>query len=54
MVVTATYDDSTTGVVTNYTVAPSGALSAEDTSVTISYTEGSVTKTATQAITVGA
>ena len=52
MVVTATYSDSTTAPVTTYTVTPSGALKTTDTSVTISYTEGGVTKTATQAITV--
>ena len=54
MVVTATYSDSTTAEVTSYTVSPSGALATTDTSVTISYTEGGVTKTATQAITVNA
>ena len=54
MVVTATYDNSSTAAVTGYTVTPSGALTAGTTSVTVSYTEGSITKTATQAITVGA
>ena len=54
MVVTATYDDSTTAPVTSYTVSPSGALATTDTSVTVSYTEGGVTKTAAQAITVNA
>lgn len=54
MVVTATYDDTTSAAVTNYTVSPSGALSVSDTTVTISYTSGGATKTATQAITVTA
>lgn len=48
MVITATYADATTAAVTGYTFSPSGALSAGNTSVTISY-QG---KTTTQAITV--
>lgn len=52
MVVTATFDDGSSSVVTDYTYAPVGALAAGTTSVTISYTRGNVTKTATQAITV--
>lgn len=48
MVVTATYSDESTEVVSDYTFEPSGALTAEDTEITISY-QG---KTATQAITV--
>lgn len=54
MVVTATYADTTSAAVTNYTVSPSGALQTTDTAVTISYTSGGATKTATQAITVEA
>lgn len=54
MVVTATYADTTSAAVTNYTVSPSGALATTDTSVTISYTSGGATKTATQVITVEA
>lgn len=54
MVVTATYSDATTKTVTGYTVSPAGFLTAEDEAVTVSYTEGGVTKTATQAITVTA
>ena len=54
MVVTATYSDGSTAAVTGYTVSPSAALTTSDTSVMISYTEGGVTKTATQAITVNA
>ena len=52
MVVTATYSDSSSAAVTGYTVSPDRALTTSDTSVTISYTEGGVTKTATQEITV--
>lgn len=48
MVVTATKESSSTEVVTDYTISPSGALSVSDTYVTISY-QG---KTCTQAITV--
>lgn len=54
MVVTAAYSDSTTKAVTSYTVTPSGVLTTGTTSVTVSYTEGGVTKTATQNITVTA
>ena len=54
MVVTATYSDGSTEAVTGYTFTPNGALTTDDTSITISYTEGGVTKTATQAITVNA
>lgn len=53
MVITATYGDGEkTAVVTGYTYAPTGALTNANTTVTISYTEHGVTKTATQAITV--
>ena len=52
MVVTATYSDNSSKAVTGYTISPSGALAATDTVVTVSYTEGSETKTAEQAITV--
>ena len=52
MVITATYSDGTKRKVTNYTYTPNGALSTQDTEITISYTEGSVTKKAKQKITV--
>ena len=52
MVVTATYSDNSTAVIRGYTYAPTGALSTADTAITISYTEGGVTKTVMQAITV--
>ena len=52
MVVTATYSDSSTAPVTGYIVTDGENLTVDKASVTISYTEGSVTKTTTQAITV--
>ena len=51
MVVTATYRDKTTAVVTGYTVTPT-TLAYGTTSVTITYTENKVTKTTTQNVTV--
>ncbi len=52
MVITATYDNGSTEVVTGWTYSPTGNLTASNTAITISYTEGSITKTCTQAITV--
>ncbi|MEG1264542.1 MAG: DUF6273 domain-containing protein, partial [Clostridia bacterium] len=52
MVVTATYSDGSTAVVTGWTYAPTGALAHSDTVVTVSYTAGGTTKTATTAITI--
>ncbi len=55
MVVTATFADASTEDVTaSCTWTPSGTLTTSDTEVTISYTYNSVTKTATQGITVNA
>ena len=54
MVIEATYSDSSKKDVTGYTYTPTGALTTSDTTITISYTEGSETKTCTQAITVNA
>ena len=54
MVIEATYSDSTKKEVTGYTYAPTAALTTSDTTITISYTEGSETKTCTQTITVNA
>ena len=52
MVVTAHYTDSQSRTVTGYTYSPAGALTSGNTSITIFYAEGGVTKTTTQAITV--
>ena len=53
MVVTATYSDETTDDVTALcTWSPDGALATTDAEITVSYTENSTTKTATQVITV--
>ena len=52
MVVTATYSDGSTATITAYTIADGAALLLDQTSVTISYTENGVTKTAQQPITV--
>ena len=53
MVVTATYSDDSTDDVTEFcTWSPNGALAISTTEITIIYTENSVTKTATQVITV--
>ena len=53
MVITASYEDGSNNTVSAYTVSPE-IMTAETTSVTISYTEDEVTKTAVQAVTVGA
>ena len=52
MVVQATYSNGVTAIVTGYSYSPTGALTASNTSITISYTEGGVTVTATQTISV--
>ncbi len=52
MVVTATYSNGATLQCTGYNYEPSTPLTVSDTAVTIRYTEGGVTKTAVQAITV--
>lgn len=52
MVVTATYSNGAKLDNPAYTVAPPGALAVGTTTVTISYSEGGVTKTATQKISV--
>ena len=50
MAVTAPVTDGSSGAVTGYTYSPTGALAAGNTTITVSYTEGDVTKTTTQAI----
>ena len=52
MVVTAVYDDKTTSVLTKYTIKPNDKLTASTKEITVEYTEGEVTKSTTQAITV--
>ena len=52
MVVTAHYTDGQSRTVTGYAFSPNTALGMSNTTITISYTEGDVTKTTTQAITV--
>lgn len=52
MEVTATYSDGSTKEVDNYTYSPSTPLEYGMTQVTISYTEGGITKTTTLTITV--
>ena len=52
MVVTAEYSDETSKEITKYTYTPSEALKTTDKKITISYTEGEVTKTVVQEITV--
>ena len=54
MVIKATMSDGSTKTVTGWTYSPTGALTANTTAVTISYTENGVTKTTTQAITIRA
>ena len=52
MEVTAYYSDSTSAVITTYSISPSGTLPYGTTSVTISYSEGGITKTTTQDVSV--
>ena len=52
MVVTATYSDGASAVVSNYSISPTTFTSVGSQSVTISYTEHGVTKTSTTAVTV--
>ena len=56
MVVTASYTDGTTAALNagSYTYTPNGALTANDTVITIHYSEGGIMKTTTCAITVSA
>lgn len=52
MEVTATYSDGKTKVVSDYTYTPMGELKETDQKITITYKEGTITKTAEQKITV--
>ena len=50
--VTAKYSDGTSKEITNYTFSPNTTLKTTDKTIIITYTEGKVTKTAEQVITV--
>ena len=52
MVVTATYNDGSQKVVTGYTYSPTGALTEQDTTISISYVDVGVTVGTTLTITV--
>lgn len=52
MLVTATFADGKSRIVSGYSVSPNGALGKNDTTITVSYTRKGITKTATQPITV--
>ena len=54
MVVKAKYSDGTEKEITGYTTSPTSILTTSDKTITVSYTEGGVTKTTTQNITVSA
>ena len=54
MVVTATYADGTTATASGWTVTNGASLAEGQTSVTVSYSEGGVTRTTTTPITVNA
>ncbi len=52
MVVTATYSNGTQNAVYGYTYSPTGALTKDSTTISISYSENGITKSTTLAITV--
>lgn len=52
MEITAEYSDGTSKEITNYTFSPNATLKTTDKEIIISYTEGEVTKTVSQSITV--
>lgn len=54
LVVTAKYTDGTTDTVDDFTYSPTGALTVDDTTVTITYTENGIIRTADVEITVSA
>ncbi len=54
MIVTATYSDGSSKEVTDYTIAPDGALKTTDEKVTVTYSEDGITRTAEVGITVSA
>lgn len=54
MIVKAKYSDGTEKEITGYSYSPTSALTTNNNTITVSYTEGGVTKTANQSITVKA
>ena len=54
MIVTAKYSDGSSKEVTDYTIAPDGALKTTDEKVTVTYSEDGITRTAEVGITVSA
>lgn len=54
MVVTANYSDGSSKAVTGYALSPNGALTTANTTVTVTYMENGITKTASQVISVNA
>ena len=52
MVVKATYTDNSTATVSTYTTAPTGELTVDDTTITITYSENGIVRTTTVTITV--
>lgn len=52
MEITAYYSDNTNKVITTYTYSPSGVLPYGTTQIVVSYTDGGITQTANQPITV--
>ena len=52
MVVKAYYTDGSNTAVTTYTTSPTGALTVDDTTITITYSENSIVRTTTVTITV--
>lgn len=52
MVVTASFDNGKSKQVNGYTYSPAGALGQNDTTITVSYTKGGITKTTTLTIVV--
>ena len=54
MVVKATYTDNSTATVTTYTTSPTGELTVDDDTITVTYKENGIVKTTTVSITVSA
>ena len=54
MVVKATYTDNSTATVSTYTTSPTGELTVDDDTITITYKENGIVRTTTVSITVSA